>query len=143
MRQSQHPPVDGQSLAQLRSRTSEKWTGFAPDVLPMPVAEMDFEIELILDKQQVSNYFAEIKGGDSAPCLKPDPCAINELLKKYRIAAGRALYIGDMTIDMETGQNAGVLTCAVTYGFHDAAALKQATPDFLVGDLLELEGYIV
>ena len=44
MRQSQHPPVDGQSLAQLRSRTSEKWTGFAPDVLPMPVAEMDFEI---------------------------------------------------------------------------------------------------
>ena len=44
MRQSQHPPIDGQSLSQLRLRTSEKWTGFAPDLLPMPVAEMDFEI---------------------------------------------------------------------------------------------------
>ena len=31
-------------LATLRTRTSEKWTDFAPDVLPMPVAEMDFEL---------------------------------------------------------------------------------------------------
>ena len=31
-------------LATLRTRTSEKWTGFPPEVLPMPVAEMDFEL---------------------------------------------------------------------------------------------------
>ena len=37
--------VEGQSLTQLRTRTSEKWTGSEPDVLPMPVAEMDFEID--------------------------------------------------------------------------------------------------
>jgi cystathionine beta-lyase len=37
--------VEGQSLAQLHTRTSEKWTGSEPDVLPMPVAEMDFEID--------------------------------------------------------------------------------------------------
>lgn len=36
--------VEGLSLEQLRTRTSEKWSGFAPDVLPMPVAEMDFEL---------------------------------------------------------------------------------------------------
>jgi phosphoglycolate phosphatase len=100
-------------------------------------------IESILEKQRVRDYFAEIKGGDSSPCLKPDPCAINELLIKYRVAAERALYIGDMTIDVETGRNAGVHTCAVTYGFHGAAALRQAKPDFLIGDLLELGGYIV
>ena len=100
-------------------------------------------IELILNQQQVRNYFAEIKGGDSSPCLKPEPCTLNELLKKYRIAAERALYIGDMTIDVETGRNAGVHTCAVTYGFHDAAALQQAKPDFLAGDLLELREYII
>ena len=100
-------------------------------------------IELILEKQRVRDYFAEIKGGDSSSCLKPDPCAINEILKKHGINAERALYIGDMTIDVATGRNAGVHTCAVTYGFHDAAALKQAKPDFLIGDLLELGGYIV
>ncbi|HEY4898697.1 MAG TPA: aminotransferase class I/II-fold pyridoxal phosphate-dependent enzyme, partial [Candidatus Nanopelagicaceae bacterium] len=36
--------VDGVSLSKLQTRTSEKWTGFPPDVLPMPVAEMDFEL---------------------------------------------------------------------------------------------------
>ena len=36
--------VEGVSLEKLRTRTSEKWTGFAADILPMPVAEMDFEL---------------------------------------------------------------------------------------------------
>ncbi len=31
-------------LETLRTRTSEKWTHFPPEVLPMPVAEMDFEL---------------------------------------------------------------------------------------------------
>lgn len=100
-------------------------------------------IELILDRHRIDNYFAEIKGGDSSSCLKPDPCTITEVLKKYQIAAGQALYIGDMTVDMETGRNAGVLTCAVTYGFHDAETLKKSGPDFLIGDLLELKEFII
>ncbi len=36
--------VDGVPLEKLRTRTSEKWSEFDPDVLPMPVAEMDFEL---------------------------------------------------------------------------------------------------
>jgi cystathionine beta-lyase len=31
-------------LAELRVRSSSKWRRFAPDVLPMHVAEMDYEI---------------------------------------------------------------------------------------------------
>jgi phosphoglycolate phosphatase len=100
-------------------------------------------IELILDQQQVDNYFVEIKGGDTSPCLKPDPCTINEVLKEYNIAADQALYIGDMTVDIATGKNAGVLTCAVTYGFHDAETLQKTKPDFLVNDLLELKEFII
>jgi len=36
--------VYGLPLESLRTRTSEKWTSFPDDVLPMPVAEMDFEL---------------------------------------------------------------------------------------------------
>ena len=36
--------IDGVPLETLRTRTSAKWTGFAADILPMPVAEMDFEL---------------------------------------------------------------------------------------------------
>lgn len=38
--------VSAVPLDKLRTRTSEKWTGFPPDVLPMPVAEMDFDLAL-------------------------------------------------------------------------------------------------
>jgi cysteine-S-conjugate beta-lyase len=37
-------PVDGAALAALRKRSSEKWSTFPPEILPMPVAEMDFEL---------------------------------------------------------------------------------------------------
>ena len=36
--------VDGLALDQLRTRVSAKWREFPEDVLPLPVAEMDFEI---------------------------------------------------------------------------------------------------
>lgn len=36
--------IDADLLAALRTRTSEKWTSFPDDVLPLPVAEMDFPL---------------------------------------------------------------------------------------------------
>jgi cystathionine beta-lyase len=36
--------VEEDSLAELRRRTSAKWRTYPPDVLPLPVAEMDFPV---------------------------------------------------------------------------------------------------
>jgi len=36
--------IEGLPLKELRKRKSAKWREFAPDILPLPVAEMDFEI---------------------------------------------------------------------------------------------------
>ena len=36
--------VKAPDLASLLEHKSEKWTGFARDVLPLPVAEMDFPV---------------------------------------------------------------------------------------------------
>jgi cystathionine beta-lyase len=36
--------VNADPLESLRARTSEKWASFPPDVLPLPVAEMDFPL---------------------------------------------------------------------------------------------------
>lgn len=99
-------------------------------------------IKMILDSHGLASYFAEVLGGDSAPCLKPDPCALLNLLEKYKVAPDRALFIGDMTVDVETGKNAKVRTCAVTYGFDDRSKLEKYSPDFLIDDLLELRGLI-
>ena len=36
--------IDAEPLARLHERTSSKWTRYAPDVLPLPVAEMDYPL---------------------------------------------------------------------------------------------------
>jgi len=99
-------------------------------------------IKRILDIHKLSGYFAEIHGGDTAPCLKPDPCAVNSIISKYRIPKDRVLFIGDMTVDIETGKNANIRTCAVAYGFDDKEKLKALEPDLLIDDLMELKGLI-
>jgi cystathionine beta-lyase len=48
------------SLAELQTHRSEKWRGFAHDVLPLPVAEMDFPVadpirEVLLDMVKTSD----------------------------------------------------------------------------------------
>lgn len=99
-------------------------------------------IKLILDDHKLSPYFTDIFGGDTSPCLKPDPCAIYLILKKYKASPERTLYIGDMTVDIETGKNAKVLTCAVTYGFDGRVKLEKLDPDILIDDILQLKDLI-
>lgn len=99
-------------------------------------------IKIILQRQGLDKFFSHVFGGESAPCLKPDPRLIKQLLEQYKLSPKQALFIGDMTVDIETGQNAGTYTCAVTYGFHPRHLLENARPDFLVGNLLELKNLI-
>lgn len=96
-------------------------------------------VNILLKTHSLAGYFKEILGGDNAPCLKPDPCAIIEIMKKYGIKPERAVLIGDMTVDIETGKNAGVHTCAVTYGFDPKEKLLPSRPDLMIDDLLELK----
>ena len=102
----------------------------------------DLFIRMILDQNGLTDHFCEILGGDTSPCLKPDPCALLKILKDNKIAPERSLFIGDMTVDIETGKNAKVLTCAVTYGFDPKSKLEKHNPDFLINDLLELKELI-
>jgi phosphoglycolate phosphatase len=99
-------------------------------------------IKLILDLHSLSGQFTEVLGEDSIEIHKPDPSSITALLKKHKIPPERALFIGDMTVDIETGKNAGTHTCGVTYGFHGREKLEKAQPDFLIDDFLKLRELI-
>ncbi|MBI5399947.1 HAD family hydrolase [Candidatus Saganbacteria bacterium] len=95
-------------------------------------------IELILENLGIKEYFTALYGEGNSACLKPDPCLVLELMSKFKVKAEKTLFIGDMTIDVQTGKNAGVATCAVTYGFESREKLVAAKPDYLVDDLLAL-----
>ena len=52
------------------------------------------------------------------------------------------LLIGDSSIDMQTGQRAGISTCGVGWGF-GAASLSQHNPEFMVDSAEELLAVIL
>jgi phosphoglycolate phosphatase len=60
-------------------------------------------------------------GGDTLPVRKPDPTGLLELVAAADVPVAATLMVGDSAIDVATGKNAGVVTCAVLWGFNGDA----------------------
>jgi phosphoglycolate phosphatase-like HAD superfamily hydrolase len=90
----------------------------------------------------IAGYFGEIMGGDDETCLKPSPCQPEAILKKYRISSRRAILVGDMAFDVESGKQSGILTCGVTYGIGSKEAILKAKPDFVITNIIQLKRII-
>jgi phosphoglycolate phosphatase len=58
-------------------------------------------------------------------------------LRETGFVADEALMIGDSSIDVLTGRNAGLWTCGVTYGFAPRS-LQEVPPDVLIESPREL-----
>jgi phosphoglycolate phosphatase len=91
----------------------------------------------ILRALGLGDFFIQVYGGNSFETKKPDPLGVQTILQETGIAAAEALMIGDSSIDVLTGQNAGLWTCGVTYGFAPHS-LKEIPPDVLVENPREL-----
>lgn len=96
-------------------------------------------------KSLVRQYFGDLcqvtLGEKPTTPRKPDPAAALSLLRQLGGRADEALYIGDSAVDMQTAKNAGLTAVGVTWGFRDAASLREAGADVLVdapADLLPL-----
>ena len=97
----------------------------------------------IIKKAKLYHFFDYVMGEQPelyAP--KPSPEGINIILEKLNIPAKNTIMIGDSTHDIEAGKNAGVFTCAVTYGFRSKEVLSEAGPDIIIDDMGELVKYV-
>ena len=96
----------------------------------------------IIEALGLAGFFVHVYGGNSFPTKKPDPNGARNILREAGSAPNEALMIGDSSIDVITGRNAGLWTCGVTYGFAPHT-LCEAPPDVVVdtpGELAELFG---
>jgi phosphoglycolate phosphatase len=91
----------------------------------------------IVDALGLADFFVKVYGGNSFDTKKPDPFGVITLLKETGIPAGSTLIVGDSSIDVLTGRNAGITTCGVTYGFAPHT-LCEAPPDVLIESPQEL-----
>ncbi|HKN72066.1 MAG TPA: HAD-IA family hydrolase, partial [Terriglobales bacterium] len=75
----------------------------------------------------LGDFFVCVYGGNSFTTKKPDPLGVRTIMQETGVAADETLIIGDSSVDVLTGRNAGLWTCGVTYGFAPHS-LEQAPP---------------
>jgi phosphoglycolate phosphatase len=96
----------------------------------------------IVEGLGVRGHFFQAYGGDSFPRKKPDPMAVEALLREAAVDRVRAMMVGDSSVDVLTARNAGIFCCGVTWGFQPES-LADPAPDMLVDRMEQLTGWLL
>ena len=91
----------------------------------------------ILRQMGLLSLFHCVYGGNSFETKKPDPLGMHAILQETNFPPEAAMIVGDSDVDVQTGKNAGVWTCGVTYGFGNLE-LDSNPPHLLVHSFPEL-----
>lgn len=93
----------------------------------------------LLEHLGIAQQFKLVVCGDNGLPLKPAPDAVLKIMAECGATKGRTVLVGDSVTDIQAGKAAGILTCAVTYGFRSEEDLRKAEPDFILHDFPELK----
>ena len=98
--------------------------------------------QIILKHLNARDRFDCVVCGDNVARPKPAPDMLEAILKKFALAAGEALYVGDMAIDVETGNRAGVKTVAVVTGSSTREEVAGQNPYKIIGHVAEISAIV-
>ena len=86
--------------------------------------------------------FSIVLGQREGVAIKPDPQIVYDILAATGVSKEDTLYVGDSGVDMQTGANAAVDTCGVTWGFRSREELEAFHPQHIIDDPEELKTII-
>lgn len=89
----------------------------------------------LLEHLGLLRFLEAVFGPESVPRPKPAPDMLLAALQCQRVDAVDALYVGDMTIDIQTARAAHVPVWVVATGSDTPTTLQGAKPDRLLDDL--------
>jgi phosphoglycolate phosphatase len=92
----------------------------------------------LLQHLEVSAYFDVVLGPEDVPLPKPAPDMLLRAIERLGLPSAQVLYVGDMTVDIQTARSAGVRVWVVATGSEERRALEDAKPDRLLADLQEM-----
>jgi len=92
----------------------------------------------VLTNLGLARFFEMVMGSDSVSETKPSPLPLLTVMERLEAGARESVIVGDSEMDMRAGRNAGIPTCAVTWGFRSREVLKQFHPDFMANHPLDL-----
>jgi phosphoglycolate phosphatase len=86
----------------------------------------------------IADAFDVVLGPEDVAAPKPAPDMLLEAMARLGVSPAQVLYIGDMTVDIQTARAAGVTVWVVATGTDTAEKLDAAGPDRRIGSLAEL-----
>jgi phosphoglycolate phosphatase len=86
----------------------------------------------------VADLLELVLGPEDVARPKPAPDMLLAALRRLSLPPAQVLYVGDMTVDIDTARAAGVRVWVVATGSDEPAALDRAGPDRRLRDLGEL-----
>lgn len=92
----------------------------------------------LLDYLKVRPYFDAVLGPEDVARPKPAPDMLLAGLERLDVQADEAIYVGDMTVDIETALAAGVRVWVVPTGSDERETLEAARPDRVLSELLDV-----
>jgi len=88
-------------------------------------------IQRVTEHFSLGGFFVQLQGSDNVP-FKPDPYIINKIIDDQRWERTETVMVGDTDGDILAGRNAGLATCAVTYGSLREDNLRKFAPDHII-----------
>jgi len=90
----------------------------------------------------IASFLDQILGPEDVPAPKPAPDMLVEAIRRLGIPKKDAIYVGDMTVDIQTARSAGVRVWVVPTGSDARQTLVDAKPDKLLNSLSEIVALI-
>lgn len=115
--------------------TLEHFRGIALAVISNKADDL---VKPLLDRLGIGGSFRAVLGAGAGLPLKPAPDAVIRVMSDLGASKDRTAIVGDGATDIRAGKAAGVITCAVTYGFRSAEELRAAGPDLVIHAFPEL-----
>ncbi|MBD9196773.1 MAG: HAD family hydrolase [Clostridiales bacterium] len=82
--------------------------------------------------------FDLVRGNLNGMPVKPDPTVVREIMRDLDASYLSAMMVGDSSVDIQTGHNAGIKACGVTWGFRSRENLVEAAADAIADTPAEL-----
>jgi phosphoglycolate phosphatase len=116
--------------------------GRADAVLGIATGKSRRGVAHLLARHGWDRLFATIQTADDAPS-KPHPGMLEQAMAEVGASPGASVMIGDSTFDMVMARSAGMDAIGVSWGYHEAGALRDAGAQAIVDSYAELHARLL